>query len=91
MAEREENNQETSVAVMDKKLKLQGAIVEISSEEKLNAITFNTKDKSVHFEGVKQKPDNLPDPKNKIDGKGSYTTKKGKLHLKGKQKYLGSI
>ena len=54
MAKREENNQETSVAVMDKKLKLHGAIVEISSEEKLNAKTFNTKDKSVYFEGVKQ-------------------------------------
>ena len=53
MAKREENNQKTSVDVMDKKPKLQRAIVEISPAEKLNAETFNAKDKSVYFEGVK--------------------------------------
>ena len=59
-------------------------------KEKLNAETFNNKDKSVYFKGVKQKSNNLPDPKNKIDGKGSYATKKGKLHQKGKQRCLGN-
>ena len=47
---------------MDKKPKLRRSIVQISPEEKLNAETFNKKDKCVCFKGVKQKPNNLPDP-----------------------------
>ena len=36
-AKREENSQETSVGVMDKKPNMRRAIVQISPEEKLNA------------------------------------------------------
>ena len=51
MAKKEEKPEETSLGVMDKKLKLRGVIVQISPDEKLNAETFNDKDKFVYFEG----------------------------------------
>ena len=50
---REENTEDKSVGVMDKKANLQKAIVQISPEEKCNAETFEGKDKSVYLEGIK--------------------------------------
>ena len=62
--------------------------MKISLEDKLNAETGNEKDKCVYFEVVKCKPQNLSDPKNKIDGKGLHSVKKGKHHKKGKARCL---
>ena len=53
MDKKEENTEETSLGVMDKKPKLKRAIVQIAPEEKLNAENFDDKDKSVYFKGVK--------------------------------------
>ena len=76
--------EKASLGVIDKTPKLRKAIVKISQKEKLNAETVDKKDKSGYFEVVKQEPQNLPDPKNKTDGKGSYPAKIGKHHQKGK-------
>ena len=75
--------------LLTKKPILRKAIVKISPEDKCNAETVDEKDKSVYFEGVKQKPQNLPDPKNKIDGKGSHLVKKGKTPSERKTKMPG--
>ena len=53
MATNDQNIEEASLGVMDKKPKLRRAIVQISSEEKCDAETFDEKDKSVYFEEVK--------------------------------------
>ena len=91
MATNVQSIEEGSVGITDKKLTLRKAILKISPEDKLNAETVNEKDKSVYFEGVKQKPQNLPDAKNKIDGKGLYSgKKKEKHHQKGKLRCLGN-
>ena len=82
--------EEGNVGVVDKKPTLRKAIGKISPEYKLNAETVDKKDKSVYFEGVKRKPQNLPDPKNKTDVQGSYSGKKEKHHQKGKQRCLGN-
>ena len=68
--------QQQVLVLLTKKPILRKAIVKISPEDKCNAETVDEKDKSVYFEGVKQKPQNLPDPKNKNDGKGSHLVKK---------------
>ena len=52
MPKTEQNSEDTSFDVMDKKPSLQKAIVQISPEEKCNAKTFEAKNKSVYFEGL---------------------------------------
>lgn len=53
LATKGESIEETSPGVMDKKPKLRWTIVQISPGEKLSAETFDEKDKSVYFKGVK--------------------------------------
>ena len=84
MATNSKSIEEPSVGVIEKKLILRKAIVKISPEDKLNAETVDEKDKCVYFKGVKCKPQNLPDLKNKINGKGSHSVKKRKIPQKGK-------
>ena len=88
MATNSQSIEEPSVDVDEKKPILRKASVKISPEDKLNAETVDKKDKSVYFKGVKCKPQNLPDPKNKIDGKGLHSVKKGKHHQEGKPRCL---
>ena len=50
----DQHTSSTSVSEMDKNTNLSRAIVRISPDEKLNAKDFESKGKSLYFEGVKQ-------------------------------------
>ena len=91
MPKMEENSEDTSFGVMQKKPNLQKEIVQISPKEKHNAETFEAKDKSVYLEVVKQNPQNLPNPRKKLMVKHCLPQRNRKLHQKGKQKCLGSL